>query len=447
MHILETGRNKYNVRPDVFRNVFNRASCTCSPFSVDGYAAAYKLYESLDSETFAETRQRHIEDIKGLISFEGCDRFDVFFAPSGSDLCYYPLLFSKLIHPERSIFNVITCPEELGSGSIAAFDGKFYCSENQFGESVVKGEPIDDSFVIDRSEFSARDSDGNIINHRVALLETIQEKYNSHSVIANLVIGSKSGIENNVSIVAHTPEDVLWTIDLCQFRASRTLINGLIGMNCCVMLTGSKFYQSPPFCAVLLVPKTVSQRFGKVDPSSVKAFSKVLSRHDIPLEFPEIREHLTDFRNYGLLLRWEAALAEMKAIGKLDTYAVNQQIQAWNQSIVERLGKSKYFKLMPGQDKTNKTIVSFRVKIGDDRFLNHSELTDLYRAICRTKTDKVDDAEYVLFGQPVKYGEKSFIRLALGSSDIRQFVASGVDTKRDEQLIQLIEGYLEENFC
>ena len=446
LDVLDHGMNKYYVDLEKSNSTFNRASCTCSPFSPDGLIAARKLFDHLDDDVFDEVREIHTRKLKKLINYDGLDNFHVFYAPSGSDLCYFPLLFSKLIHPNRDIFNIVTCPEELGSGSNTAFQGKCFFNKNQYGEEVVKDEALSDQLKISSVSFPARDDNGQIVDHRKSLYDIVHKTYRSHAVNANLVIGSKSGIENNISIVSHTPEDVLWTIDLCQFRASRVLINGLIGMNCCVMLTGSKFYQSPPFCAVLLVPKSVSKKFKKATKDLVSPFAKVFSKHDIPEDFDDIREHLPDFRNYGLLLRWEAALEEMLSLAELDTYEVNLRIEEWNKLIVTALGESKYFQLMPGQNVTNKTIVSFRVKSGEDKYLGHQELSELYSSICQQKIDGMGMFDRVLFGQPVKYGDKSFIRIALGASDVRAFVNNGIDFTNDRRLIEIIENYTERQY-
>lgn len=439
LDILSNGLNKYFVHPTKFEKTFNRASCTCSPFTEEGFAAAKSVYDRLSPEEFDKVREEHTRKIKSLINYEGEDRFDVFYAPSGSDLCYYPLLFASLTHPDKPILNLITCPEELGSGSNMAFAGHYCFKRTQFGESVEKDTPLSSSLKIESKYFPARAEDGTIIDHKESILKEIRTHHKDMAVNANLVIGSKSGIENNVSIVSRSTEDVQWTIDLCQFRASRRLINGLIGMNCSAMLTGSKFYQSPPFCAVLLVPKTISARFKKVTKEMMEPFQKVFSRYDIPKGFPELREHLPEFRNYGLLLRWESAIQEMLALNKLDSDKIHETISKWNESVASRLSSSPSFKLMPDYDKTNKTIVSFRVKNSEGEYLRHGELSELYKAICSNPVEGIPGYERALFGQPVKYGERSFIRIALGSADLRNFVESGFDATNDLQLIDLIE--------
>ncbi len=193
LDLLTSGKNKYNVDPNDFRGVLNRASCTCSPFTPLGYEAARALYERLSPEVFDEVRGEHTRKIKNLINYASHDRFHVFYAPSGSDLCYYPLMFSRLIHPDKDIFNVITCPEELGSGSLAAYNGKSFFNRNQFGEVIEKGEPLSDDLTIKSETFPARSKDGTIVNHWHKIIDVIHDNYLDYSVNANLVIGSSPG--------------------------------------------------------------------------------------------------------------------------------------------------------------------------------------------------------------------------------------------------------------
>lgn len=446
LDIGKAGSNKYHVLPTRHKGVFNRGSCTSSPFSLEGYAAAHELFCKLSDEQFDRSRAEQTRKIKEIINYDKRDQFHVFYAPSGSDLCYYQLLFSKLINPDRDIYNIVTCPEELGSGSIAALQGKYYAGRNQFGDLTEPGQALGASLNVTSELLAARDREGKIFNHSSEIVKSVHNVYKSHSVCANLVVGSKSGIENNISVVSQVPENVLWTIDLCQFRASRVFINGLLGMNCSVMLTGSKFYQGPPFSAVLLVPKTVTNRFNYSDPKVVDTFAGVFSYYDIPEELPEIRERLPEYRNYGLLLRWEAALREMELLSALDSYDLNETTKLWNDRVCERLALSSHFQLMPNQDVTNKSIISFRVKSSDGDFLSHEQLVSLYHDFCGEGKTVIGDFEQVLIGQPVKYGERSFIRLALGASSLREFVSQGFDFSNDEKLIDMLEELVKVQF-
>jgi hypothetical protein len=45
-------------------------------------------------------------------------------------------------------------------------------------------------------------------------------------------------------------------------------------------------------------------------------------------------------------------------------------------------------------------------------------------------------------GQPVRYGEKSFIRLAIGSVNIRSFIQHGLDLNFERRILDTIESGL-----
>jgi hypothetical protein len=50
----------------------------------------------------------------------------VFLTPSGSDAEYIPLLIAKLFNDGKPITNVVTCNEEVGSGTLDASGGRFF---------------------------------------------------------------------------------------------------------------------------------------------------------------------------------------------------------------------------------------------------------------------------------------------------------------------------------
>ena len=101
------------------------------------------------------------------------------------------------------------------------------------------------------------------------------------------------------------------------------LINSLIRLNCMVLLTGSKFYQSPPFCGAILVPKTISSRLKNISDKAVEPFVKIFSTSDVPLDHPILRSKFRKNENYGTLLRWEAAISEMKLLSFWRRYGYN----------------------------------------------------------------------------------------------------------------------------
>lgn len=444
IRILDNGLNKYYIHPADYKGVFNRGSCTCNPLTEETYNLAEQTLHRFDKEGFASVRSEQEKELKDLINFGQEDRFEIFYAPSGSDLCYYPLLFSKLIHPDRPVHNILTCPEELGSGSLTASRGEYFFGISQFGDSVAKGAPIGEEYPVSVSTFPARDTDGKIIDHRRSLLQEINEKKRDFTVIGNLVIGSKSGIYDNVNIIPDSPSEMLWVIDMCQFRAARSLVHELIDLNAMVMITGSKFYQAPPFCGALLVPKEITERFQHYREEDIAPFTKIFSKYDIPESLPALRNHFKEYENEGLVLRWAAAIHEIKAMSAFKTYTVLSGISKWNDFVVTALqAYPEHFELMPDQDLTNKTIISFRMKDRSGEFLDDDALREVYKLITLNTHEGFGEATRVIIGQPVKYTDRSFIRLALGASDLRHLFETDFDLAKDERLVELITESLE----
>ena len=441
------GLNKYHGNPLIYQSVFNRGSCTMSNLNIDSKRAVDKMLDRLKKENYNKLLEEQQRKFKNLIDKSPSYDFDVFYAPSGSDLCYYPIMFSRILQPEKPIFSVVTCPEELGTGSNTAIKGKYFFGTNQFEENVEKGVNIHSDVNIIQQAFPARDKEGNILNHKNDILKIIDEKSKDHQVIANLVIGSKSGIVDNISMIPRANDNVFWVIDVCQMRTTPKLISSLIRLNCMVMLTGSKFYQSPPFCGALLVPKTISSKLNDISYQAVEPFLKIFSTSDISPSHPKLRSKFRENENYGTLLRWEAAISEMKLLSFFGEDMVTSAIDRWNAFVISQLQINiDFFELMPDQQFTNRSIISFNVRHQDGSLLSDEELRLLYLKICAKERDDFYDFKKIIIGQPVKYDNKSFIRLALGSYNVRMLIANDFDFKFDRKLINIIIKEVKELF-
>lgn len=432
------GRNKYFMNPLESAGFLNRSSCTCSALSIEARpgveALAEKLVNSDAAEEVYEDQRKRLHDFIDVKT-----PFDVFFAPSGSDLCYYSLLIANMINPDKPIMNIVTCPEELGSGSVLAYKGTFFSDYTQI-EPVEKGEKVNKRLSISYLDFPARDKHGSILEHNQEIISDIKQFENSHFLIGNIVIGSKSGIENNLSIVEQTQDrNIMWVVDLCQLRTTKALIDRLMELNCCVMITGSKFYQSPPFCGAFLVPNKILQRIdlSRHEEADTDGFDRIFSYYDFPPQFP-IRSEFQKKRNIGMLLRWEAALYEMKKHAEMGEEVVTDIIANWNDIVTEHIANSPYFELMKDQDITNKSIISFRVKV-DDQYLSHQQLRKLYENISLESPKELPEFKRLGIGQPVAYAKGSFLRLALGLYNVRKLIEAGNDFSFEEKVIKVIE--------
>ena len=442
IELKENGLNKYFLNPNDADGILSRASCTCSPLSNDVKArvkAAFKVITSNEA-TLEDIRIKQRYRMKALLQNSNSTDFNIFFAPSGSDLCYYPLLFSKIKNGDQPIMSLISRPEELGTGSILANTGKYHAEKTQIKESVTKSSSIKDGLHVDHILFPARSSDGNVIDHKTKIYEAIDQYRDSHTIIVNLVIGSKSGIEDSVSIIKDGPEDVTWVIDLCQMRARPKLFNELLAANCLLMITGSKFYQSPPFSGALLVPESYADGImnGRIDEEIVDGFDTVYSKYDIPPSYRQLRELFKPHENIGLTLRWEAAICESENLSRYTEREATFAISNWNRRLIDYFGTKECFELLPDQDLTNNSILSIKVK-GHKGYFDADQLKELYEHLVTRGHEYQDRFKKLTIGQPVTYEDHAFVRFALGSTNVRELIESNHDMSNDFLLIDVLE--------
>lgn len=434
----ETDANKYHLNPLKYEGLFHRGSCTCGTLTPSGHVTAREFMDAYSEDRYEGIVKDQTKRLQALLRETEEDQFHVFFGPSGSDMMYLPLLFQAMMHPGQEIINIVSCPEELGSGSKAAAENAYYAEWNQFGERIPMGEKVCEE-VQSRVHFlDARASTGHIVDRKQAIRDLIS-KHPGQPLVGNLVFGSKSGIKDDLAIIDEFKEGVMWVVDMCQFRTDRTLIHDLIGKGVMIMVTGSKFYQAPPFCGALLVPKQWTHKMAPLPAAVAKGFERLFTAYDFPTALPAVREQLPHFKNVGLRVRWEIALREMEAYMAFSQEEANGLIRRWSQVVTGRLAQSDYFRLMPNIELTNDSIVSFMVLV-NGRTLNNVELKKLFDYLVLNRHEGLRDYDRIFLGQPVQYGEKSFIRLAIGSYSVRKQLAKRqFDPTNDLQIITLIE--------
>ena len=442
----QTQRNKYHLNPIESVGLLQRGSCTANVLTPSGTKVAKEFLQKYEALSYESLLQSQSQRIRELVQSEFKDPFDIFFAPSGSDLVYYPLLFQRLLNPDKPVLNIVSCPQELGSGSLLASEGKFYGQCNQFGEALTPSAVIDETHHIQVKHLTARSPKGTILDRTFGFKEAIAE-HPEAAVVASLVLGSKSGIKDDLKVIEPN-SDTMWVVDLCQFRVDHTLIHELLEKGVLVMLTGSKFFQAPPFCAAMLVPRTWCARLQEVkDASAIQAYAKLFSAYDIPWYMSELRQQFPFRENKGLRLRWEIALSEMEAYSAWSFEETEEIINCWSEGLMDYIEQSTSFKLMPDHLKTNPSIISFQVWV-NQQALTHEQLKILFKEVCTAQHQGFSPGiNRVFFGQPVSYGSQSFIRLAIGSNSIRRFLELGtIDLSDDLRLVDVIENFAQRIF-
>jgi hypothetical protein len=439
-----TGRNRYFANPVSSHDVFNRGSCTAGMLNDRSRVVASEFLRRYEGLNYASLVEEQSFRLKSLLSSVHNDPFDVFFGPSGTDLAYLPTLFHRLLHPDRPIIQLISCPEELGSGSRDVAAAKLFGRQNQFGHPLPQGSAVDPSApeptVI---ELDARDADGNVLDRYDKIVQLVNDNPTA-AIVGSLVFGSKSGIKDDLDVIDDFGDRVMWVVDLCQLRVEPPLLHDLLERGAMVMLTGSKFFQAPPFCGALLVPRRWTERLQAVDGAPVGPFGQIFSAHDVPWALDNVRQHLPMEENRGLRLRWEIALDEMESYASWPHHVSDALMDAWNAKLTGLIAKHPNFRLMPDQHKTNTSIISTQVLAGG-RELSHEELRTLYHDVLTTEHEGLSDGDRrVFFGQPVRYGERSFIRLAIGAPTVRWMLERGkLFMDDDERLIEIIAEFAE----
>ena len=439
-----TGANKYHLNPTRYEGLLQRGTCTAGTLNEGSKAAVEAFLRDYRSEQDGDANyegllQSQADRLTAVIGTATGTTFEVFFGSSGSDLAYYPALFQTMLNPGKRIVHIVSCPEELGSGSLAASEARAFSSWNQFSETLDKGELIAPRIAPGVVHLAARDDSGHILPRREQI-EALIDANRDAAVVGSLVFGSKSGIMDDLEVISDCGEDVLWVVDLCQFRVDSDLISQLLAHGAAVMLTGSKFFGAPPFCAALLVPEDLCARLATVSASAIAPFGKVFSAYDVPALLENMRVELPALRNLGLRARWEAALDEMEAYSAWSPAETNGVIAEWNAAVVERLAASAAFTLMPDQDLTNDSIISMQI-VGRDGELSFEQLGKLFEVVVTTEHEGFTRGRNRAFvGQPVRYGDRAFLRLALGSHAVRDFlVADKADFSDDFRLIEILE--------
>jgi hypothetical protein len=438
----ETGLNKYLMSPMKFEGLLCRSSCTCNTLNEQTLQAVESTYNWYQNVGFDKVQSNQIDRLYSLLSKDYHNEFDIFIAPSGSDLAYLPLLIANILYPGQKIKSFITCPEELGSGSIHAMSGHYFYNTDQYGIEREKGGEIFYDLDIETFKFPARDKDGEIINHHSKILSQVAQ-HRQHARLGHLVVGSKSGIEDNLDIIRDCEEEMLWTVDLCQLRNSSKLIHKLLDWNAMIMITGSKFYQSPPFCGLMLVPKSISRRVAQFRGELDLGFHHIFSRYNFPLSWSYLRSKFKPFENLGLLLRWEAAIVEMEEFDKIPIHKSMGMVNKWHDTIQAEIKKLENLVLMPQQDHTNNSIISFRIRNGADGFLDYDQLKGIYDRCMLNKHEQLDgNYDRFSIGQPVRYSnsKEAFLRLALGSYDMRKLL-DHPDFSNDYKILEIISEY------
>jgi len=459
-----TGVNRYGclARPDPGLIAFG--SSTGSTVSERGYAAAQALHRRmLDSESGVSESalyQSELERIRlelgRLCGFSAHSEVATIFAASGTDL---HLICAQLLasdDPNTQPLHIIMMDaSETGSGVAPAVRGQHFSGHAALGGKVSAFDAMRGARAVSVSSIGLRSADGK----KRALAEIDAETRalvddaiaQQQRVLLIMIDVSKTGlIAPSPQFVAELrqrcPNQVDVLVDACQFRIANTTLNAYLNLGCMVALTGSKFLTGPVFSAMLQIPASLAARL------SHNTLPAALADYSARAEWPshwQAASTLTDAANWGLLLRLEAALAELRAFRALPEQQISAFLEQFAQAVQNAIQRSSHFELM-AESRLNRspicttrswdqipTIFPFLLLHGPGRPLSREQTRQIYQQLqCAVATDVAPQMDASLaalrcqLGQPVlcgtQYGmEVSALRMCASSRLIIEACAHG----------------------
>ncbi|MGO8996260.1 MAG: hypothetical protein ACLQVI_23350 [Polyangiaceae bacterium] len=345
-----TGLNAYGCssRPRPWAVTF--ASSTASSISARGYTGAEEgrcllLREALAHGALLAGRRANERVRAAILAHYGLPPGTrVVLTPSGTDAELAALAVTWLADPATPIANVLMASEETGAGVPLAATGHHFATLTARGVPVTKGDKID-GFVphgsasqVELIEIPIRSDNGALRGANEVDAQCTESARKALArgarVLLHVMDQSKTGLvaPSFAALDAFrddTRVDVV--VDACQARLSAASVRRYFDRGDMVLVTGSKFFTGPPFAGALLLPPRIAARLDGTRPLPA-GLASYFGRFDWP-ESVAACAAFPEGSNVGLALRWEAALAEMKAFESVPRETVNEILERFASTV------------------------------------------------------------------------------------------------------------------
>jgi len=438
-----TGLSMYGCGPAPDPHLVQLGSSTASVISPRGLAAANALRATLEAQlrdhapdkVYARHAARQRAELPLLCGLppDSHAGVEALLAASGTDL---HLLAAQWLQPQLT---VMAAPEETGSGLPAALQGRHFNPRTAAGDSVVKGMPVGD-WHGELATLDLRHGDGSLRASScidadcISFVDTAAAL--GQRVLLVLTDVSKTGliapsIATALALQQRWPDQVHVLVDACQFRLAPATLRAYLAHGCLVALTGSKFMSGPTFCGLMLVPAALAavRRDSPLPPGAL-AYSNAA---DWPPHCAAGRSLKAGAAasarveaNFGLLLRWEAAMAEMRAFRAVPADFVAAFLRSFGDAVTAALRGDACFERLPvaplrraalgdieddaglawDQEQSIFAFVLHAPTAAGQRPLTRAETLALYRGLRHGGSDDAPAPRFLL-GQPVICGERS----------------------------------------
>ena len=350
-----SGQNRYGCGPQPDAGIAAFGSSTASTISTAAFAAVERLAGRLSEEAARESEpelyRQELERIRTkltwLLGLQDMAGLKTILSPSGTDLHRVALCLtaSGAVSPPLVI---LPEPYETGSGVVAALGGQVGPTASL---RAAMAAPNLEAALLQPQIMTApsRAADGSLrpahqIDEEIAAIASVAAR-SGRKVLLVMMDVSKTGLISPSVACAQDlkqrfPEQVEVMVDGCQLRLAPQTLAAYLRQDFMVAITGSKFMTGPAFSAALLVPEGAAARMqaGRL-PGALADFC-------VQGELPEGWRGAPALKarsNFGLVLRWEAALEELRRFTALPPAAVTQFFSDFAEAASERLAEDDAF--------------------------------------------------------------------------------------------------------
>ncbi len=336
------------------------ASSTASSSSARGYIAADKKRLQTTAALLKSNQHRAVGKAlagvrSGLAAVLGLPKdAQIILAASGTDTELLALAVTHLATPVQPILNILIAPEETGRGVPMAARGLHFAVDTALGHDVTFQAPIS-GFRPDTElgTVALREPDGTV--RKAEQVEAEIRRLLTGGIAAGKRVILHALDLSKTGLLAPSPAflrdlraafgccfDIV--VDACQVRLSPGSVNEYLAMDAMVLITGSKFFTGPPFAGAAILPASVAARLatGRL-PEGLDAY---FGRD----EFPEpcvAALYLPPTGNYGLSLRWHAALAEAQAFLRVTPQRRAEIIGLFGAVVAREIAANPLLEMLP----------------------------------------------------------------------------------------------------
>lgn len=361
-----TGRNKYGCQPLASTGLVPFGSSTSSGISPAAFAVVdalrNRLAAGLTHQPAAELYRRELDRLRGeLLALCGIGDAlgaGLVFSASGTDVHLLAARVAAHVAgdgagrdagvPGRPLV-ILAGEAESGSGVAAALAGRHFSTYNALGRTTVPGESLSQACASDILDVPIRNADGSLRDASVvdAQIDALvsQAVHDARQVLLVLIDVSKTGcIAPSIACVTalhrRWPRAVQVLVDACQFRIEPGTLQAYLRNGCMVALTGSKFVTGPPFSGALLLPAAIGKTLRERGvPAELRLYS---AREEWPQGWASAQA-LGSYANFGLLLRWQAAIHELREFLAVPAEQAAGILRRFASAIQQRLGRDPAF--------------------------------------------------------------------------------------------------------